>query len=285
MTRTPSFMALSILLALSGACGDDDTSGTDSGTRADAGNGGTDAGNGGTDAGNGGTDAGNGGADGAVADAGDTDGGDTDGGAGTCPDLAPTQGDDNLIISQIDLENDRVEFYNPTDAAIDLDGLVLCQRPQYQTLWRQRASTVPAGGYAWLDDLVHGELRRDGRGRARSTYTRSTACTRTETTMMDFVCWRDENTGRNIARWLNGDGEVLWSGDRTIRRRHSPQTETTARRRMDGWTWRVEAPTSASIRSLSVNKPNALRVFSQGRFRTEQVLPGGVGTPLCLVLH
>ena len=215
MTRTPSFLALSILFALSGACGDDDTSPTDAGgSGTDAGNGGTDAGNGGTDAGNGGTDAGNGGTDGAVADGGDTDGGDTDGGAGTCPDLAPTQGDDALIISQIDLENDMVEFYNPTDSAIDLEGYTICQRPQYQT-FGAGAGTVPAGGYL---TVATGSVSFAATGAGElNLYDQDSISTPMDygdrENMVDFVCWDGDRgaSRKSVAEMMEG-GVALWSG-------------------------------------------------------------------------
>ena len=210
MTRIPSLMFLSLVLALAGACGDDDASGTDAGTRVDSGNsvdsgsGGTDSGNGGTDSGNGGTDSGT---DGAVAD-----GGDTDASAATCPDLDPSQGADAVIISQIDLANDRVEFYNPTDTSIDLDGLVLCQRPQYQTLSGTGVS-VPAGGYAWLDDLGMVDFAETGAGEL-AIYTNTMYTNRDS--MLDFVCWDGmrgpTQTRLDTAEDENGDGEVLWSG-------------------------------------------------------------------------
>ncbi|MEM7606327.1 MAG: hypothetical protein AAF411_13300 [Myxococcota bacterium] len=131
-------------------------------------------------------------------------------GAPACPDLGPTQGADNLVISQYDLATGEIEFFNPTGAAIPLDGLVLCSRPVYEVISGSGVS-VPAGGYAVF--TADGGFRgADGDGGELALYDSTSYNSRAA--MIDFVCW---GTGRASSRQSVANeelgSEVLWDGD------------------------------------------------------------------------
>ncbi|MBW2464495.1 MAG: hypothetical protein JRH11_22800 [Deltaproteobacteria bacterium] len=138
-----------------------------------------------------------------------TDSGAGDGGGGTCPDLMPTQGTDNVIISQIDLANDTIEFFNPSDTTVALDGLVLCQRPQYTTISGTGINIDP-GGYATLDALGAVDFETSGAGEL-GLY--NSASYGSRTAMVDFVCWDGDRaqSRKSVAEMANGGGEVLWA--------------------------------------------------------------------------
>lgn len=193
-------VVLSAFLALAG-CGDDGGT-ADSGTATDTGTP-TDTGVG--DDSSTPTDSGT--ADDSSAP---TDSAVPDAGPATCPDLMPTQGADNVVISQIDLANDTIEFFNPTDTAIPLDGLVLCQRPQYTTIAATGIMVQP-GAYATLDALGSVAFETSGAGEL-GLYNAASYGARTA--MVDFVCWDGDraDSRKSVAEMANGGGEVLWAG-------------------------------------------------------------------------
>lgn len=172
------------------------------------------------------TGAGDTGADVALPDAGPTEDAGTDAGPGdagppedagsdagppTCPDLMPTQGADNVIISQYDLATGEVEFYNPTGEAIALDGLELCSRPAYDTI-NDTGIIVPPGGYATYTARSSFMGANPSRGELALYDSQSY---NSRNSMIDFVCWGEEldssRSRKNVAEMAEGE-EVLWAG-------------------------------------------------------------------------
>jgi len=135
-----------------------------------------------------------------------------------CPDLAPTQGGDDLVISAVDLAGARIEFFNPTDSPIELDGYWLCNRPAYPQI-EGTGITIPPGGYAVIDnDDLSATLSFDGDNDDIQLYIKSE--TRpgfgNRNNMVDFICWGDgSSVGRLTEAQMGAGGgsEVLWMGD------------------------------------------------------------------------
>ncbi len=146
-------------------------------------------------------------------DAGPSDAGpdaDDDAGPTTCEELAPTQGRDDLIISQYNMAGGMIEFFNPTDADIPLDGYVLCKRPAYETITGSGV-TVPAGGYA--EYMPSAGFRTPMASSGELALYDSTAYD-SRNSMIDFVCWGTAPTAtrKPVAERMLGS-EVLWMGD------------------------------------------------------------------------
>ncbi|MFK8001712.1 MAG: hypothetical protein AB8H86_19110 [Polyangiales bacterium] len=127
-----------------------------------------------------------------------------------CPDLMPTQGGDNLVISQYDVASGEIEFFNPTDGDIGLDGFVLCSRPQYETI-DGSGITVPAGGYATYVASA-GFMGASSTSGELALYDSPMYGSRNA--MIDFVCWGDApgSSRKSVAERMMGS-EVLWTGD------------------------------------------------------------------------
>ena len=191
--------------ALAFGCGDDDAS--DAGVLTDAG-----------PADSGALDAGG---DAGPDDAGPDDAGPDDAAPGdvgsdagpepTCPDLMPTQGADNLIISQYNLATGEVEFYNPTAEEIPLDGLELCSRPAYETISGTGIMVQP-GDFATYTASASFRGANPARGEL-ALY--DSPAYENRNAMIDFVCWGQTlDSGRSrksVAQMPLGE-EVLWAG-------------------------------------------------------------------------
>lgn len=129
----------------------------------------------------------------------------------TCPDLMPTQGADNLIISQYNLVTGEVEFYNPTDAPIAIDGLELCSRPSYDTI-ADTGTIVQPGDYATY--TARSTFRGANPSRGEIALYDSTSYD-SRNSMIDFFCWGEtldsSRSRKSVAEMAMGD-EVLWAG-------------------------------------------------------------------------
>lgn len=135
----------------------------------------------------------------------------TDAGPPTCPDLMPTQGADNVIISQYNLATGEVEFYNPTSEPIPLDGLELCSRPAYDTI-DGTGLIVQPGDYATY--TASSGFRGASPTRGELALYDSQSYT-SRNSMIDFVCWGEtlasSRSRKDIAEMTEGE-EVLWAG-------------------------------------------------------------------------
>lgn len=125
----------------------------------------------------------------------------------SCDDLAPTQGADNVIISQINLGTNEIELFNPTDADLNVSTYQLCAMPGYTA---PGDVTVPAGGYAVVSMIgIAGQVTNDMGEMA--IYTSSNFTSRDA--MVDFVCWGGDRTPtRKGVAEMSAGGEVLWVG-------------------------------------------------------------------------
>ena len=133
---------------------------------------------------------------------------DPDAGVGlVCTDLEPMQGERDLIIAQVHLEHDAVEFFNPTDRPIPLDGYVLSQPPHCVTI-AGTGITVQPNAYALLEHLGPVDFDREQPGEV-SLYTEATLDDRTA--MLDFVCWNGDSpmSHRQVAE-TTSNGIRLW---------------------------------------------------------------------------
>lgn len=125
-----------------------------------------------------------------------------------CEDLAPTQGADNVIISQIDLGTGEIEFFNPTSAAIDVSAIQLCAQPGYNapgavTVEPGAYATTTLGGVAGQVSNAMGEM---------ALYTSGPFGDRAN--MFDFVCWGGARTpSRKGLAEMELNGVALWAGD------------------------------------------------------------------------
>lgn len=202
-------------------CGDDD-GGTDTGA-ADTSPGDTSTGDtgGAMDTG-GGTDTGaedtGGGEDTGAADTGgeDTGGEDTGGDTGgmACEDLAPTESPDYIVISQIHI-GESIQFYNPTDAAVNLGELGgnLCNRPSYPTLGDLGGGvTIEAGGYGMID-WPAGFPARDGSGEVGLYTGGPFGGASGEANIRSYVCWSDDGSVMGSNRLSTAEAAGLWTGD------------------------------------------------------------------------
>ena len=241
MTRTSCslFLALFACASLTVACGDDDSPADSGSTNLDSSTG-RDSGND-NDTGadedsstpedsatpeDGGSaeDSGGDPDTGAPVDGGGDDTGATDAGSGEmCPDLAPTSGETELIISQVQFLGTgvKIELFNPTGSAITDSTYQFCQFGSAPSYVPVGSLNVGPGEYVEItvenfgENLTNNEVvlyREAGNFQAR-------------TNMVDYLCWG--GSGAATARKSFAEmSPALWSGNCV----ESPTGDTIARR-------------------------------------------------------
>jgi hypothetical protein len=119
-----------------------------------------------------------------------------------------SQGHASVVISEIN-PGDYVELFNRTDQPVDVATLTehqWCSYPSYRPV-RDDVITIAAKGYATIPFPTTGQSDADGELvlYASASYT-------TGTEVLDYVCWGNGETIRQIPAQGNPTGSNKWNG-------------------------------------------------------------------------